>query len=132
MALRTLDPTRPLKAFVDASTAGYGAVLLQDSGGPESMQIVGLLSRKFARSQAAWTVHKKETYALMAVVTRYWPFMRRAGVYTGDSALVDLVRVPDNTRITNGWVHTLASSGARVHYVQGQRDAMADWLSRVS
>ncbi len=131
VALRTLDPARPLKAFVDASTAGYGAVLLQDSGGPEGMQIVGLLSRKFAKSQAAWSVHKKETYALMAVVTRYWPFMRGADIYTDHSALVDLVRAPDNTRITNGWVHTLASSGARVHYVQGQRNAMADWLSRV-
>ncbi len=128
--VNVIDIDQPLTIYVDASDSGYGAVLLQPSATNGPLHIVGLVSKKFSKEQMSYSVHRKEAFALAQVVLKFWPFVRGATIFSDHRALQALCE-EDAPRSISGWAQTVAASGATVHFISGDANNFADWLSRL-
>ena len=137
----------PVCVFTDASDVAVGGLVAQamdmDLERPvDTWRLVPLayFSKTLSAAQRKWSVHQRELFAAVCVVTKHWQLLA-AG--TEKHLFVDannlyalfqridtaVYNKPTSDRLTR-WVLAVAHSGVRVHHLSGSLNLFADTLSR--
>lgn len=130
----------PLKPFIDApfvletdaSGVAVGAVLYQRRG-KELYGPVAVMSKSLDIHQQLYPVRQKELYAIFLALKRWrvWVLGRRIDVYTDHQSLTHFMTAhtrPEIQRLS-GWLEHLQEFDLHVHYLKGEDNLVADYLS---
>jgi hypothetical protein len=117
------------KTFVvecDASSHGFGAVLVQDS------HLVAFFSRPVAPRHRALAAYERELIGLVQAIRHWRPYLwgRRFEVKTDHYSLKYLLDQRSSTIPQHHWVGKLLGFDFSVEYKPGHTNAVADALSR--
>ena len=118
----------------DASELGVGAVLLQrflpDDGGPEVMQPIAFVAKKFTDTAKGWSTIEQEGYGIFYAVRTlaYYLIGKEFVVETDHNNLLwmEASEVPKIVR----WRIFLQSFNFKLKHISGKRNLIADWFSR--
>ena len=114
----------------DASSVGVGAVLKQLQG--ENEVILELASRKFSETEAKWDTREQELFAVKWAIDkwRYFVGLTKFLVRTDHNNLRYLTNV-DRGKVFR-WAIYLSQFDFEIEFLAGDKNSIADWLSRYS
>ena len=120
------DFTKPFIVECDASTHGFGAVLLQDK------HPIAYFSRPVAPRHRSLTAYERELIGLVCVVRHWRPYLwgRRFLVRTDHFSLKYLLDQRLATIPQHHWVGKLLGFDFTIEYKPGATNTVADALSR--
>jgi len=131
-----VDPDKPFILMADASQYAVGAVLEQPHG--EHTRPVGFWSRKLTKGQrTGWSPREKETYAIVEALKKWasWIGFQPVVIMTDHQALESWYK--EMMQATGGpsgrrarWHELLSKFDLQVHYIPGEKNTVADALSR--
>lgn len=124
------DPQYPIELHTDASSCGYGAILLHRING--SPHVVEYFSKTTAPSEAKYHSYELETLAVVASVKHFRHYLlgRQFVVYTDCNSLKASRTKIDLTPRVHRWWAYLQSFNFDIQYREGKRMAHADFFSR--
>ena len=126
------DDQLPYRLQMDASNRAFGGTLLQVR--PDGSQHAVLyISKKFSRPQLNWSVSEKELYSLVYTIRKYG--------YLFYGSKYPITFVCDHKPLANWerwnltpklarWMDTLNSVHWKFEYIKGEKNTIADSLSR--
>lgn len=127
------DYSRGFILEIDASRAGYGAVLSQEIDGKRRPVAFG--SRKTSLPETAYPAHKLEFAALRwAVCQRFREYLHHSTVdiYTDSNPVVYILKKMEIDAVSQRWCAELARYDFKIHYRSGKTNTVADSLSRMT
>ncbi len=129
------DFTKPFHLFTDASKYGIGGMIAQyDQNG--ILHPISYGSKVFNEQQCNWHVSEQELYAVVYFIEHWQRLLRyqKFHVHTDHKNLQTLFNKQDG--ILSGklwrWAVRLQEFHFECHYIKGEENIMADWLSRES
>lgn len=129
--LQLPDGTKPFVLRTDASQAGIGAMLLQESN--RQLFSVSYFSRKLSAAECNYSTVEKELLAVVEGIMQYYFYLY------GDEVVLETDHMPmaslktlkkANARLLR-WALYLKRFKFTVHYIKGKSKIGADILSRV-
>ena len=128
--LLVADPARPFVIHTDASQFAIGAVLQQDHG--NGLQPVAYLSQKMQDAETRYPVHEQEMLAVVRACLHWRHYLHgsRFRVLTDHCSLQYLHTQPSLSRRQAHWLEDLAEFNFTIEYIPGNKNAVADCLSR--
>ena len=141
--IRTYVPTgAPLYLYTDASEYGLGGILVEtddkvpEGEMPTSFRTLGFYSSKFNSAQSKYPVFDQEFLAFLKTMRnfRYIVQGRHVEARTDHKPLVqylkkDVLELENKRRV--GWLDILSSYEFNLTYIPGEKNTIADYLSRV-
>ena len=120
------DFTKPFDIYTDASDTQLGAVLSQ-GGKP-----IAFYSRKLNSAQKNYTVGEREMLGVVETLKEYRTILlgRDITVYTDHQNLTRLTTVSQSPRVQR-WRWAVEEFGPVFKYIQGEKNVVADALSRL-
>ena len=133
--LRRWEPGRPTRVITDASLVGIGAVLEQRHG--DDWHPVAFWSRKLKDPETRYSATDREWLAIVAAVTRVWPWLLEASpfeVHSDHKALQSKLckarhDPPLNDRQAR-WIEAMMPFPYSFQWIKGETNTVADALSR--
>lgn len=118
----------PFVINTDASNIGVGAVLLQWQD--EQLEPLEFASKKLTEGEARWSTSEKEAFAVVWAVKQFRDYIRtrRAYVVTDHAALQYFSGMQEGKFLR--WSLYLQQYDLVFVYLKGERNVMADYLSR--
>ena len=128
--LRYYDPNLPITLFTDASLYGIGGWLGQEY--PDGLHPVLFWSRRLIPAEANYPTHERELLALVKCCEKFRPMLlgRSFTAMTDHRALIHLQNQAHLSRRQVRWVQDLQEFDISIEYVPGERNQLADLLSR--
>ena len=139
--LKTLLTTSPITAFpdfsqafrlyIDASTAGLGAILAQVRDGKE--RIICCTSRALNQAEKSYPATKLECLAIVCAVTKFRPYLMVMPfeVFTDHYTLQWLKTMHTGSALLHRWSAALEKYDFTVHHRPGKVQSHVDGLSRL-
>ncbi|CAF3762415.1 unnamed protein product, partial [Rotaria socialis] len=121
------DDTLSFKLQTDACVDGIGAVLPQVT--PDEDRPLVFMSKKLTKTQTNWPTIEQECYAIVQAIDKYL----RGHEFILETDHEPLVNSPNKeqlNKICNRWRLKLAEYRFKVKHIQGNKNNMADYLSR--
>jgi len=138
--VKTLPGLHPINeeehkvVFSDASDLGWGAVLCQLSSEDKHLQICQYASGTWTDSQQrAWPAVKKELSAVVLAVDKFHDFLvfRHFTLFSDCIALGPLIKAGKSKEaVIIRWLMFLSHYDFSVEHIAGERNSLADMLSR--
>ncbi|CAF4668362.1 unnamed protein product, partial [Rotaria socialis] len=124
------DDTLQFKIQSDASVDGIGAVLLQIT--PNGDRPLAYMSKKLMKTQTNWSTIEQECYAIVQAIDKWDKYLRGHEfiLETDHEPLVNLPNKEQLNKRCNRWRLKLAEYRFKVKHIQGNKNNMADYLSR--
>ncbi|CAF1550225.1 unnamed protein product [Rotaria magnacalcarata] len=124
------DDTLQFKIQSDASVDGIGAVLLQIT--PNGDRPLAYMSKKLTKTQTNWSTIEQECYAIVQAIDKWDKYLRGHEfiLETDHEPLVNLPNKEQLNKRCNRWRWKLAEYRFKVKHIQGNKNNMADYLSR--
>jgi len=137
LELELVDPDKPFILLADASDYAVGAALEQPTDNGKTRP-VGFWSRKLTKGQRrGWSPREKETYAIVEALKKWsgWIGFQPVVVMTDHQALESWYKeIMQQTGGPSGrrarWHELLSKFELEVHYIPGEKNTVADALSR--
>ena len=131
--LKAPDFKKSFKLQVDASDAGIGAVLLQES--PQGIDHpVSYYSQKVTRPQTNYSTSEKEALALLLSLRHFDVYLSAAvapvEVYTDHNPLVFIHKMKNKNQRLFCWSLALQEYNLIIRHIKGKDNVIADTLSR--
>lgn len=133
VVLKYPDYERPFILEIDASRAGYGAVLSQMHEGRRLPVAFG--SRKTSKAESMYPAHKLEFAALRwSVCQKFRDYLHHSfvDVYTDSNPVVYILQKLEIDAVSQRWCAELAKYDFKIHYRSGKTNTVADSLSRLT
>lgn len=114
----------------DASERGAGAALFEFNGDEDDIRLLELASIKFTSAQQKWDAREREAFAIRWAVERFHPYVfgRPTCVFTDHQSL-KWMNNSQNGKVQR-WSLWLAQYDLTIYHISGERNCIADWLSR--
>ena len=134
--VRHPDPTKLYHVFVDASQIGIGGMLSQFDEETQSYEPIAYCSKVFNPTQQKWHVSEQELFAGI-YCTEKWERLLRGRkfiLHTDHKNLQYLFSKAGDFKSGKlfRWAVRLQDFHFECHYVKGEDNTVADWLSRES
>lgn len=128
--LKIFDPLLPIELHTDASSEGYGAVLIQKVN--NLPHVVAYFSHRTTDAESRYHSYELETLAVVRAVEHFRHFLygRKFTVFTDCNSLKASHSKRDLTPRVHRWWAILQSYDFDVVYKEGKNMAHADFLSR--
>lgn len=128
--LKIFDPNLPIELHTDASSEGYGAVLIQKVN--HLPHVVAYFSHRTTDAESRYHSYELETLAVVKAVEhfRHYLYGRKFTVFTDCSSLKASHSKKDLTPRVHRWWAILQSYDFDIVYKEGRNMAHADFLSR--
>ena len=131
--LQTPNFAKQFHLQVDASEIGAGAVLLQE-GDSGLLLPVAFMSTKFKPHQKSYSTVEKEALSLLLALEKFAIYVSSPThpvmVYTDHQPLQFVSKMKlKNARLTRWWL-ALQEYNLEVHHIKGDKNVLADVLSR--
>lgn len=128
--LKIFDPSLPIELHTDASSDGYGAVLIQKVN--NLPHVVAYFSHRTNDAESRYHSYELETLAVVKAVEhfRHYLYGRRFTVFTDCNSLKASHSKKDLTPRVHRWWAILQSYDFDIVYKEGKNMAHADFLSR--
>ena len=128
--LRLPDATRPFVVHTDASGGATGAALMQDFG--DGLQPIAFMSKKMNAAEMNYSTRDQELLALIQAVRTWSHYLRdrHFTVHSDHESLQFLHTAELPTRRHNRWELIIADYDFDVKYIRGEKNPVADGLSR--
>ena len=128
--LRYYDPDLPTILYTDASLYGIGGWLGQEH--PDGLHPVLFWSRLLIPAEANYPTHERELLALVKCCAKCRPMLLGTHflAMTDHRALIHLQNQAHLSRRQVRWVQELQEYQIQVKYIPGERNQLADLLSR--
>lgn len=128
--LTIFNPSLPVELHTDASSDGYGAILIQKRN--NLPQVVEYYSRRTSEVESRYHSYELETLAVVRAVEhfRHYLYGRHFEVYTDCNSLKASKNKKDLTPRVHRWWAYLQGFDFDIIYREGSRMAHADYLSR--
>ena len=125
------DFSLPFRLYMDASTAGLGAILAQVREGKE--RIICCASRSLNQAEKAYPTTKLECLAIVWAVAKYRPYLMSVPfeVYKDHYALQRLKTMWTGSAVLHRWSATLEEYDFPVKHPPGKLQTHVDGLSRL-
>ena len=128
------NPDLPYTVVTDASDTAYGGFLAQDPDG-NGLRPVEYFSKTWSGSEVHWDVRRKEAYAIIHAlqVWRHYLLGVRFTVWTDHRSLETLLSqraFKGRSQTLLRYLDFLAEYDFHVHYIRGDQNHLADYLSR--
>ena len=133
IVLKYPDFEKPFVLEVDASRAGFGAVLSQEHNGKRLPVAFG--SRKASVTESTYPAHKLEFAALRwAVCQRFKDYLHHSyvDIHTDSNPVIYILRKLEIDAVAQRWCAELAKYDFKIHYKAGKTNTVADSLSRMT
>lgn len=139
VAMHGFDWSQPAQMFTDASKFGLGMVIMQeraDPSRPGKRLLVPIAFDAFtlSKTEVRYSTYKKELFAIVKSLRKYGHYFRDANrpgiVHTDHKPLVFFLDSEDHEGIYARWVFEVRQLNLTIHYIQGERNKIADGLSR--
>lgn len=133
--LRQFEPNTRIAVYTDASDHGLGAVLCQPHEG--LLKPVMYASRTLNSAEKNYSVSERECLAIIWALERwqYYLLGRRFDVYTDHNALTTIlsptVKPKTQSARLSRWLQRLLAFVFDIHYIRGESNVIADYLSRL-
>ncbi|GAA5982141.1 hypothetical protein JCM11641_000600 [Rhodosporidiobolus odoratus] len=127
------DGADPIWIMADASKVGVGAILLQGKDWKEALPC-GFYSRQFIPAEKNYPTHEQELLAIVAA-SKAWRIEllgEQFTVLSDHETLKHLSTQPDLSKRQARWLEKLADYHYDLKYLPGQKNTIADGLSRYS
>jgi hypothetical protein len=133
--LHTPDNDKPYVVHTDASGYAVGATLSQrDEHG--DLQPVAYMSKKMSSAQLNYAVHEWELLAVVEALKTWRCYLYGSStqieIYTDHHSLTYLSTQPNLSPRQSRWVEQLQDYSFKVHHLSGEKNVVADALSRRS
>ena len=134
------DTSKPYVLYTDASDTCIGACLTQmqemkdAEGKVEEMEVpIYFLSHKLSHSQTKWATIEKEAFAIHYALQKLDHYLHNSQfvIKTDHQPLKYLLNSPMQNRKVQLWALGLAGYNATVEYIPGEKNVLADLLSRL-
>jgi hypothetical protein len=134
--LATPDNSKPYVLHTDASGYAVGATLSQDFGLGRGLQPVAFMSKKMGPAQRNYPVHEWELLAIVEAL-RAWRCYLYGSVHsieilTDHHSLQYINTQPNLSARQCRWVELLQDYTFKIRHIQGEKNVVADALSRRS
>lgn len=128
--LKIFDPSLPIEIHTDASSEGYGAVLIQKES--NTPRVVAYFSQRTSDPESRYHSYELETLAVVRAVEhfRHYVYGRKFTVYTDCNSLKASHLKKDLTPRVHRWWAILQAFNFDIVYKEGKRMAHADFFSR--
>ena len=128
--LRLPDSKVPFVVHSDASGGAIGAALMQDFG--DGLQPIAFMSKKMNAAEMNYSTRDQELLALIQAVRTWSHYLRDSHftVHSDHESLQFLHTAELPTRRHNRWELILADYDFDVKYIRGEKNPVADGLSR--
>ena len=122
--------SKPFVIFADASEAAVGAALAQEKDEGGGLNFVSFASKKLTETQRNWSPTERELYAIVWSCEHFERIIKgsRPLVYSDHAALEHLVNA--NSPKLKRWALRLSEFNPVIRRIDGERNSIADWLSR--
>lgn len=132
--LRTPDPTQPFTLYVDASSQGIGAVLMQLDN-EKILHPVSYFSMKLKSPQKNYSTVELETLALVKSLEKFQCYLynhpRPIRIFTDHNPLTFLHKMQNTNQRLLRWALFLQQYTLDIQHVRGRDNILADTLSRI-
>ena len=124
------DPDLPVELHCDASSEGYGAILIQKKN--DMPHVVEYFSRRTSEVESRYHSYELETLAVVRAVEhfRHYLYGRRFKVFTDCNSLKASKSKTDLTSRVHRWWAFLQAYDFEIIYREGRHMEHADYLSR--
>ena len=124
------NPELPTKVYTDASDFAIGGYICQEHN--DGWKPCTFWSRKLNEAELNYPVHEKELLALVAMVEKhsYWLLGVKFTCFTDHMSLRYLQTQEKLTRRQARWIITLQEFDMAIIYIEGEKNNIADLLSR--
>lgn len=125
--------SRPLILSIDASLDGLGVVLSQIPLGKDKARPIAFVSKTLSASQRRYPAHRVESMALKWSVCEkfsHWLKGHTFSVWTDNNPLTYIMTKPKLDACEQRWVGKLAPYTFEIHHKEGNKNIVADALSR--
>ena len=135
-SLMQFDSKENITIFTDASKKYWGSVIVQ------RQRPLMFLSGKFAKASYGWSINDKELFPIIFTLRRFHYLIKntrevivrtdhRNLTYLTDESSRSNLKISTNARIGR-WNLFIITSGAKLEYIPGEDNTIADLLSRWS
>ena len=124
------DPKVPYVVHSDASGFATGAVLMQDQG--KGLQPIAFLSKKMLDAETRYPVHEQELLAIINALSNWRHYLsgRKFTLLTDHNSLKHFKTQPLLSGRQSRWKDVIANFDFDIEYIQGEKNVVADGLSR--
>ena len=128
--LAPIMPHQPFELFTDASSVAIGACLSQIQDG--ETRECSFYSKRLAPTQQRYSTTMRETYAMVQSILHFRVFLWGCPfvVYTDHKPLVEWFNLVPTSETYARWMVKLQGMTFEVKYIEGERNALADLMSR--
>ena len=126
------DPNIPYVVHSDASGFATGAVLMQDQG--KGLQPIAFMSKKMLDAETRYPVHEQELLAIINSLSNWRHYLsgRKFTLLTDHNSLKHFKTQPLLSGRQSRWKDVIANFDFDIEYIQGEKNVVADGLSRRS
>ncbi|KAG0420634.1 Retrovirus-related Pol polyprotein from transposon 17.6 [Dictyocoela roeselum] len=117
------DFNTPFSLYCDASDLGIGSVLKQNN------KIIGYFSKKYNKCENNYTIIEKEVLAILKSLQHFKQIIinTKVNIYTDNA---NIISQGDLSKRVNRWKLILEEYNYELHYIRGENNSNADFLSR--
>lgn len=128
--LKVFDPALPIELHTDASSEGYGAILIQKHN--DTPHVVAYYSRKTIDAETRYHSYELETLAVVKAIEHFRHYLhgQKFTVFTDCNSLKASHSKRDLTPRVHRWWAILQAYDFDIVYKEGRKMAHADFLSR--
>ena len=126
------DPKLPFVVHVDASGFATGAVLQQDQG--KGLQPIAYLSKKMLDAETRYPVHEQELLGIIVALKAWRHHLMgskfKITIMSDHKSLTQFKTQPQMSGRQARWQYALANYDFNIEYIEGEKNVVADGLSR--
>ena len=134
--LVTPDNDKPYVMHTDASNYAIGATLSQWDDGQRGLRPVAFMSKKMSPAQRNYTVHEWELLAVVEALKAWRCYLYGSAapihIFTDHHSLQYISTQPHLSPRQHRWVEQLQDYSFKIHHLPGDKNVVADALSRRS
>lgn len=124
-----VDDTLSIIVYTDASQHGIGGCVVQVKDGKEIP--IAFMSKLFNDVQSRWSTIEKECYAIVATITKHEYLLRdRQFILRTDHRNLTYLNDAKSDKVYR-WRLEIQSYSFKIEYIQGEKNVVADGLSRL-